>query len=291
MCAKLMKTEHIEPSKLDQPDLLDIIFHPRMAEPSPLSSSATALCIDLPAKGVTLSCRYHHVDKESPVILHFHGNGEIVSDYDAIGGEFIAVGLNICFATYRGYGNSGGSPSVSTLFSDNATIAAYLLDYLKDSGCTGALFAMGRSLGSASAIDLVTRFPDDFKGLILDSGFADTLPLLRRLGCDFSEHDIAETDCFNNIAKIRSITQPTMIIHGGSDTIIPVAEAERLQAESAARTKQFHIIPGADHNSLIGVGGSLYFETIKHFTDVVTGKNTWRQRRKTYKQKRDLSGS
>ena len=179
--------------------------------------------------------------------------------------------------------------SVSTLFSDNVEIATYLMDYLKDSGCSGALFAMGRSLGSASAIDLVQRFPDDFKGLILDSGFADTLPLLRRLGCDLSKHDLEETDCFKNIDKIRRITLPTMIIHGGRDTLIPVAEAEKLQAESAARTKQFHIVPGADHNSLIGVGGSLYFETIKNFIDSVTGKNTWRQRRKTYKQIRDLS--
>ena len=110
MYAKPMKAEHFEPSKLDRPDLLEIIFHPRAAEPSPLSPSATDLCIDLSAKGVTLSCRFHHVDKDAPVILHFHGNGEIVSDYDAIGGEFITVGLNICFATYRGYGNSGGSP-------------------------------------------------------------------------------------------------------------------------------------------------------------------------------------
>ena len=108
-----MKAEHLEPSKLDRPELLDIIFHPRMAEPSPLSPSATDLCIDIPAKGVTLSCRFHHVDKDAPVILHFHGNGEIVSDYDAIGGEFLTVGLNICFAPYRGYGNSTGSPSPS----------------------------------------------------------------------------------------------------------------------------------------------------------------------------------
>ncbi len=289
MCPNLMKTERFEPSKLDRPEILDIIFHPRAAERSPSCSSATDHYIDLSTKGVALSCRFHHVDNDAPVILHFHGNGEIVSDYDTIGGEFTAVGLNIFFATYRGYGSSGGSPSVSTLFSDNVKIAAYLMDYLKNADCKGALFAMGRSLGSASAIDLVSRYPDDFKGLILDSGFADTLPLLKRLGCDMSQNDISEADCFNNIDKIRSISQPTMIIHGGRDLIIPVAEAEKLQAESGARTKQFHIVPGADHNSLIGIGGSLYFETIKNFIDTVSGKNTWRQRRQTYKQKRASS--
>ncbi len=146
---------------------------------------------------------------------------------------------------------------------------------------------MGRSLGSACAIDLVSRYPDDFKGLILDSAFANTLPLAKRLGYDISNHDITEEDCFNNLAKIRKITNPTLIFHGARDQIIPVAEAEKLQAESGAKTKQFHIVPGADHNSIISIGGSLYFETIKNFINIVTGKNTWRQRRKSHKKKRD----
>jgi fermentation-respiration switch protein FrsA (DUF1100 family) len=146
---------------------------------------------------------------------------------------------------------------------------------------------MGRSLGAASAIDLVSRCPDDFKGLILDSSFADTLPLLARLGCMVRDESLTESDGFNNLDKIRTITLPTMIIHGARDQIIPVAEAEKLQAESGARSKQFHVVPGADHNSLIAVGGALYFETIKNFIDTVTGKNTWRLRRKTYRQKRN----
>ena len=76
---------------------------------------------------------------------------------------------------------------------------------------------------------------------------------------------------------------PTLLLHGSRDQLIPVHEAEKLQAESGAKTKQFHMIPGADHNSLILVGGEQYFKTIKSFTDTVTGQNTWRQRRKKFK--------
>lgn len=283
-----MKAEHIEPSKLDRPEILSTIFFPRQDDSSASPPLGKDFLIDVSENGTALSCRFHTCDKDAPVILYFHGNGEIVSDYDAIASEYTGAGINIFFATYRGYGSSSGSPSVSALFHDNIRIAGYLQEYLRENGYTGALFAMGRSLGSASAIDLVSRYPDDFKGLILDSAFADTLPLAKRLGYDISNHDITEEDCFNNLAKIRKITNPTLIFHGARDQVIPVAEAEKLQAESGAKTKQFHIVPGADHNSIISIGGSLYFETIKNFIDTVTGKNTWRQRRRSHKKKRDL---
>jgi pimeloyl-ACP methyl ester carboxylesterase len=282
-----MKTEHIEPSKLDRPEILSTIFFPRQDHGHGSPPLAKDFLIDVSEDGTTLLCRFHTCDKDAPVILFFHGNGEIVSDYDTIAGEYTRAGINIFFATYRGYGGSSGSPSVSALFHDNSTIAGYLQEYLRGNGYTGALFAMGRSLGSVSAIDLVSRYPDDFKGLILDSAFADTLPLAKRLGYDVSNHDITEEDCFNNLAKIRKISNPTLIFHGARDQIIPLAEAEKLQAESGAKTKQFHIVPGADHNSIISIGGSLYFETIKNFIDTVTGQNTWRKRRRSHKKKRD----
>jgi alpha-beta hydrolase superfamily lysophospholipase len=282
-----MKVEHIEPSKLDRPEILSTIFFPRRDESTAAPPLAKDFLIDVSENGTALSCRFHACDKDAPVILYFHGNGEIVSDYDTVASEYTAAGINIFFATYRGYGSSSGSPSVSALFHDNIRISGYMQEYLRENGYSGALFAMGRSLGSASVIDLVSRYPDDFKGLILDSAFADTLPLAKRLGYDISNHDITEEDCFNNLAKIRKITNPTLIFHGARDQMIPVAEAEKLQAESGAKTKQFHIVPGADHNTIISIGGALYFETIKNFIDTVTGKNTWRQRRRSNKKKRD----
>ena len=40
---------------------------------------------------------------------------------------------------------------------------------------------MGRSLGSAPALELTGHHPEAIAGLILESGFAHTGPLLRRL--------------------------------------------------------------------------------------------------------------
>lgn len=273
----------VAPSKLDRPEILASLFSPvKLKRPStPISSRDLEIAVS--ATGVTLGCRLHVNKPDDPLIIFFHGNGETVANYDDIGQAFNQVGLNILIATYRGYGWSTGEPSVSALFSDNLKILDFITDVSCDCVLNGPLFIMGRSIGSASAIDLVHRRPELVKGLIIDSGFADSLPLAKRLGYDLSGTNITEDDCFNNIPKMREIKAPTLILHGARDQVIPLAEAEKLQAESGARIKQFHVIPGADHNSIIEMAGHLYFEAIKKFTNEVTGRNNWRQRRKQFK--------
>ena len=273
------------PSKLDRPEILNVIFHPRKENISPLPPSCMDVEIPLSSRATVLGCRFHVHDKEAATIIYFHGNGETVEDYDQIGPLYAEAGLNFFIATYRGYGWSTGEPSVSTLFSDCREIYDFLKNYLQENGFSGPLFVMGRSLGSASALELAHAEPEAFKGLIIESGFAHTLPLIKKMGIDISEDEIREEECFNNIDKIRDITIPTMIYHGARDELIPVAEAEKLQAESGAKNKQFQMIPGADHNSLLTIAGRLYFQTIKEFTDKICGKTkNWRRRRKEFKQ-------
>lgn len=273
-----------EPSKLDRPEINSSLFSPVTFKRTPAPVSSTDLEIVVSAgEEVRLGCRLHFSSPEAPLIIFFHGNGETVADYDEIAQAYNLAGINILIATYRGYGWSTGEPSVSALFLDNMKILDFVRSHCQNNGFTGDIFLMGRSLGSASAIDLASRFPDQIKGLIIDSGFADTLPLAKRLGYDLSGTDITEEDCFNNIPKIREITLPTLILHGARDQVIPLVEAERLQVESGARVKQFQVIPGADHNSLIDTAGTIYFSVIKKFIDTSTGKNTWRQKRKKFK--------
>jgi hypothetical protein len=48
----------------------------------------------------------------------FHGNGEIISNYDHISALFIKNGLNLVVADYLGYGSSNGTPSLTDLYKD-----------------------------------------------------------------------------------------------------------------------------------------------------------------------------
>ncbi len=268
-------------NKLDQKEVLEFLFHPRKEEKTAPADSSN-IDVTLPDNTV-LGCRFHLHDDAAPTILFFHGNGETVCDYDDIAPLFNRLGMNFFAATYRGYGWSGGTPTVESMMKDCWEVLGSVQKTMKDMEMTGALIVMGRSLGSASAIELCTDDPESIKGLIIESGFADTLPLLRNLGYDPSLNLLDEKDGFGNRDKIGEVKLPTLILHGSMDSIITAHQAERLQAFSGARTKKFFVVPGADHNSVLSQGGELYFSTIKGFIDDVTGKTSWRNRRKKSK--------
>ncbi|MCX5870809.1 MAG: alpha/beta hydrolase [Deltaproteobacteria bacterium] len=272
-------------TKLDRPEILSHIFYPQQEAVTPLPPGACDLNLEM-EPGVRIGCRFYLVDQAAPCILYFHGNGETVSDHDTIGPRYNEVGINLLMTDYRGYGWSSGQPSVTAMFSDAEILLHEARKWLHENGYTGALFLMGRSLGSACAIDLAAKFSDDIKGLIIESGFADTLPLAQSLGLNLNDFHITEEECFNNSAKIALATKPTFILHGARDEMIPAAEAEKLQSLCGAKNKEFQVVPGADHNSIIAVAGRLYFQVIKQFIDKITGTSSWRKRRKSAKQEK-----
>jgi len=270
-------------TKLDHPEILSRIFYPQQDAITSPPPGACDLTIAV-EPGVDIGCRFYLTDPAAPSILYFHGNGETVSDHDSIGPRYNEAGINFLVTDYRGYGWSSGQPTVTAMFRDAEVLFRESKKWLEDNGYTGAFFLMGRSLGSACAIDLAAKFPDEIKGLIIESGFAETLPLACALGLELSRHPLTEEECFNNMAKIARITKPTFILHGARDEIIPAAEAEKLQACCGAKSKEFQIVPGADHNSIMAVAGRLYFQAIKQFIDKTTGVSSWRKRRKAAKQ-------
>ena len=268
-----------DPVKLDQPEILSRIFYPRH-EPK-IIPPAGAMDWDYEVEpGVVIGCRFFVHSREAPSILYFHGNGEVVCDHDDIGLDYMEVGCNLLVMTYRGYGWSTGTPTVQAMFKDGRRLFSEVTAWLRGKDCSGPLFIMGRSLGSVCAIDLAALHGDRVKGLILESGFADSLPLLKTLGISPTTAGIKEEECFGNKEKIAGVKIPTMILHGARDQLIPPVEAEKLQAASGARNKQFLLIPGADHNTMISTAGRLYFQTIRQFIDAITGTSSWRNKRK-----------
>ena len=257
--------------KLDRPEILSVLFHPRgRGRTAPPEG---AVNIDIPvAENIIIGSRLFTADRKDPVILFFHGNGETVPDYDDIGPVYAGMGLNFLITDYRGYGWSSGNPSASALISDGRIIYKKIIQWLEDNGFIGKLFVMGRSMGSAPAIDLAAEYGnEELGGLIIESGFAETVPLARTLGIDLEAMGISEEDCFNNSDKISRVTVPTFILHGQRDSLIPLWQAQRLHAACGAKSKELQIIPGADHNTLMAVAGMLYFQAVKSYVDKVTG--------------------
>lgn len=249
-------------TKLDAPEITNLLFHPQSDPGHACPESATDLLIDTDDGG-NLHLRCHPVADAVKAVLFFHGNGELVSDYDDIALAFNKLGVTFLAAEYRGYGLSTGEISASVMMADAEIYFNEARTFLDKNDFTGKFLVMGRSLGTAPAIDLAFRYPKIVKGLLIDSGFAFTLPLLENLGLDVQ--DMTEDDGFGNLAKIQKTGCSTYIIHGQKDEIISLENCSTLMSESEARQKEFQMVPGAGHNTIFDVAGPMYFEVLQRF--------------------------
>jgi len=249
-------------SALDRPEFLQLAFHPRKDFTRPPAHSTDYLI--LVEADTSITCRFYVHSKNSPSILFFHGNGEVVSDYDYIAPIYNQMGINLFVADYRGYGSSGGSPTFTNTITDAHGIFEGFGNVLRLGQHTGDVFVMGRSLGSMSAIELAHSYGEQIKGLIIESGVGSMVRMMEQLG--FTMEFIGITDPeFPNLTKIRNITLPTLIIHAEYDNLAPLAGAQELFDNSPAEEKHLEIIPGADHNTILIYGMEPYFDAISKF--------------------------
>src|SRR5512135_2950036 len=250
-------------TRVDDSHLLNYIFYPR-----PDFTRAPKNAFDLfvaVETGVDVSCRFYVGDENWPLILYFHGNGEVVSDYDHIAPLYNQRELNLVVADYRGYGASGGSPTLTAISRDCHLIFAAVKEEISTRKFKGGLWIMGRSLGSISAIELAYRWKEDFRALIVESGFVSILPVMKHLGLSLPTDSDADEILEEALAMVRAIKLPALIIHGEDDTLVPVEEARRFYDNLGSTEKRLLIIPGADHNDIMFTGIDQYFEAIKNF--------------------------
>lgn len=271
--------------KIDAPEIVATLFNVLSGSTSDCPEYAEDIAFKTPDQ-TSLVCRFFPAGKDAPTLLYFHDSMRSTKIYDIIANDYTGNNINFLLASYRGIGKNTGNPGVSSMMVDADFILLETLLLLQRKDLKGPLFVMGNSLGCVSAIDIAYNHADSVKGIIIESGFCDTVPFLIGLGHDISQMGITEGDGFNNREKIEKVKLPTLILHGARDSLVPPAQAEILQASSGARNKQFHLIPGADRETMIETGGDLYFQTIKNFVDTVSGINTWRQRRRNNKKRK-----
>ena len=246
---------------MNSPDVLRVAFHPRKEWGAADESGFRFLNIPV-AESVTIGARFYAAGRDKPTILFFHGNGEIVADYADIVPFYTAMGVNFLPVDYRGYGRSSGHPTVSSMLADAGTVFGFVRKWLAAEGYARPIVVMGRSLGSASALEIVSAYPNDVAGLIIDSGFADAVALMIRLGARPPAAGVPEDSVLRQVKKIAVYKGPTLVIHGVVDMIIPVADAEALFSACPSPDKRLLKIEGAGHNNLMAVGMSQYMKAV-----------------------------
>ncbi len=249
-------------SSLDHPLLLQYIFYPRK-DVTPCPQHGFDLSVSV-AEATFISCRFYMGDRNWPWILFFHGNGEVVSDYDEISTLYHQKGINLVVADYRGYGASSGVPTLTDLIEDSHVIFKAVSVELPRRHLRTDLWVMGRSLGSLSALELAYSYQDKLKGLIIESGFPSVVRIMVHLGMPGHERNLERIDqeCLERIEKI---SLPVLIIHGDQDWLVPLQNARDLYHHLGTRDKKLLIIPSATHNDIMRVGIKEYFEALQHF--------------------------
>ncbi|MCP5419322.1 MAG: alpha/beta fold hydrolase [Gammaproteobacteria bacterium] len=250
-------------SSLDDPLVNSFIFFPRPDPGTPPPNGSEDLDIPV-AAGVTVAARYHPAELWAPTILYFHGNGEIVADYDPVAPYYRKAGASFVCVDYRGYGRSSGYPSVKSLIEDAHRVLDAVRAHLARRQHRGPLVIMGRSLGSAPAIELAATHGAEIDGLILESGFANTPDLLEHLGMP-AEHLKDSMLGEDNEDKMLRVTVPLLVLHAEYDEIVPSWHGRVNYERAASTNKQLVMIPDADHNTIMMVGGPDYWHAIGDF--------------------------
>jgi len=258
----LVNISKIDYSELDRPEILTFLFHPR-PEWGGLEADDRGEDLLIPVEmDVVVGARFHMAEESAPNILFFHGNGEIVADYNDLGSAYNRIGINFLPVDYRGYGRSTGQPTITAMMRDCYLIFDFVKKWLLDKGYRGPLILMGRSLGSAPVLELASHHKDRIDGLIVESGFTFSGPLLQLLGINLRAINFSEEMGFGNLDKIQRFDKPTLIIHAELDHIIPFSDGQALYDASPSSDKTLLKIPNANHNDIFMRGFSEYMAAV-----------------------------
>lgn len=246
----------------NHPIITDRYFFPRRA---PLPDARM-----VGVKDVQLAC-FEAMNGHELTVVHFHGNGEIVSDYlPAMAEEFNRLGANAFFAEYRGYGASTGTPQLGAMLDDVAAIRDAV------DAPDEQIVVFGRSIGSIYAIEFAARFPK-IAGLVLESGIADVLEriLLRatpaELGATRSAIGQEFERLFDHRDKLARYKGPTLVMHAIHDHLVDKSHGER-NAEWAAGDVKLVLFERGDHNTIYGANKAQYLEELSNFFNAIRSR-------------------
>jgi pimeloyl-ACP methyl ester carboxylesterase len=241
---------------IDAPQIGDRYFFPMKARvPDPVY-----VLID----AGRLSCWRSDPDENRPVLVHFHGNGEVVTDW--IDSPLVTAirnaGWEVFLAEYRGYAESDGQPRLESMLDDSPAILKAVNRDPKD------IVVFGRSVGSIFAIDWVRRYPTT-AGLVLESGIHDVHERLAlrvsaaELGLERQEFKDVVDQRFDHNDVLTSYPGPTLVLHAEHDHLVDISHGER--NANAAQKAEFIRFPNGDHNSILAANQANYLAYLKRF--------------------------
>lgn len=199
------------------------------------------------SENTRITAWYSEMNRDAPLILYFHGNGENLATLweSGIFQRFEDLNVNIMAIDYPGYGRSGGKPSESSVL-ESAQVA---LNWASENFPDKKLVICGWSLGAAVAILTAARNQETVKGVVVLSAWTSMVEVAREHYPNWMVKLLLK-EKYDASSAAKAVNTPSLIIHGQRDRIIPIQQSRRL-ADNFPTAPRLVEIKGADHNSLL----------------------------------------
>jgi fermentation-respiration switch protein FrsA (DUF1100 family) len=209
--------------------------------------------------GMVLHGWYFPAENAAGSILVLHGNAQNLSTHVNSVLWLVKEGFNLFIIDYRGYGFSGGEPTLEGVHRD-ADAALEKLFSMPETD-PDRVIVLGQSLGGSIAIYTVTHSPhkDRIRALVVDSVFSGYRRIAREKLDSFwltwpFQYPLSWTinDDYSADRWIGQVSPiPVLILHGLDDAVVPTHHG-RLLNDAAREPKQFWLTAQPGHIQSFG---------------------------------------
>lgn len=206
-----------------------LLFKPGPPPPPPAQTEAPELApVTLTtADGLDLVSWFAPpAEDDGVVVVYFHGNAGSMGGRAHKARDLLDAGLGVFLVGYRGYNGNPGRPGQDGFRRDGEVA----LDFLEMRGFgPDRRVLYGESIGSGTALPLAVE--RGAAGVVLEGAFTSVIAMANLQYPIFPARLLVRHP-FDNLAAVRALRSPLLILHGEQDDLVPLEMAHAL-AESA----------------------------------------------------------
>jgi fermentation-respiration switch protein FrsA (DUF1100 family) len=205
--------------------------------------------------------------KDTVVFMH-ENTGNLGMSLDYFETLVKKVQVNVLCVAYRGYSKSEGQASEQGLLIDAKAIANFIStsDKISDKK---RVFLIGRSLGGAVALSLLSEGGQVFRAAIIENAWTSISEMVDIFYPVLKLFPIVKVFMlkmrWDNLQKIKTVTCPLMFVSGDRDTFVLTEMTQRLYDEYAGKKRDLYVVKGGNHNNTWVVGGEMYINKLRQF--------------------------
>lgn len=204
-----------------------------------------------------------YIDNNAPkTVYYFHGNGAPMDHFYTEMRYIADLGYNLISYDFPGYGKSTGKPTQEEILDFSNTFYAHMKKELNFED--EDVIIWGYSVGTAVAIDFAKD--KDFDKLVLFSPFASAHDMSAKAFGFPIQKLFFLPNTFVSRESIKSIEEPTLIVHGNTDIVVPFEQGKTVFENSPAEKKYFLEIDDLGHSLITERYGDVIQDYLVNFT-------------------------